>query len=146
MKLKTLLLLVAFCFATLYSNAQNDLNGYKYIIVPKKFNFQKTENKYQLSSLTKFLFNKEGFTTLLEGEATPNDLYENPCLGLKAEIQNKSSLFSTKVHIALLDCRSAEVFTSAEGKSKEKEFKKAFHQSIRGRLTFQQCNESFLVE
>ncbi len=84
-----------------------------------------------MSSLTKFLFNKEGFITLLEGEKIPKELYDNPCLGLKAEIQDKSNLFSTKVHIVLLDCRSAEVFTSAEGRSKEKDFKKGFQQSVR---------------
>ncbi len=131
MKLKIALLLVTFCFTTIYSNSQNDINGYKYIIVPKKFDFQKTENKYQLSSLTKFLFNKEGFIALLEGEKIPKELYNNPCLGLKAGVQNNSGLLSTKVKIALLDCRNTEIFTTVEGKSKEKDFKKAFHQSVR---------------
>jgi len=114
MKLK-ILLLVAFCFITIRPEAQNDLNGYKYILVPNKFDFQKKNNQYQLSSLTKFLFNKEGFNVLLEGEKIPQDLYNNPCLGLNVKMVNKSNMFSTKVIIALVNCRDQEVFMSARG-------------------------------
>ena len=43
------------------SFSQNELNPYKYIIVPKKFNSIKgEEDKYQLNSLTEFLFDKQG--------------------------------------------------------------------------------------
>jgi len=131
MKLKIVLLLVTFCFVSIFSEAQSDLNGYKYILVPNKFDFQKKENQYKLSSLTKFLFNKEGFVTLIEGEEVPQDLYDNPCLALKVKMISKSNLFSTKVFIGLVNCRDKEVFMSSEGKSKVKEFKKAYHQATR---------------
>ncbi len=131
MKLKIGLLLVVFGVTTIISNGQNDVNGYKYILVPRKFDFQKEENKHQLNSLTKFLFNKEGFIALFEDEKAPQDLYNNPCLALKAKVYNKSNMFTTKVNIGLIDCRNNEVFTSSEGKSKIKEFKKAYHQATR---------------
>ncbi len=132
MKLKIVLLLVACCFVAINLDAQTDLNGYKYVLVPKKFDFQKKENQYQLSALTKFLFNKEGFTALFEDEKVPQDLYNNPCLGLKLKMTNKSNMFSTKVYLTLLNCRNVEVHVSSEGKSKVKEFKKAYQQATRG--------------
>ena len=126
----TILMLV---FYVLIGNlyAQNNINGYKYIIVPKKFDFQKTADKYQLNSLTKFLFNKEGFTTLFEGDKMPQDLFDNPCLGLKANALNTSGMLSTKLTIELVDCRNTHVFTSLEGKSKIKDFKGAYHEALR---------------
>lgn len=45
---------------TLLGTAQESLNGYKYVVVPEKFDFLKSEDLYQINSLTKFLLNKEG--------------------------------------------------------------------------------------
>lgn len=53
---------------TLLGTAQESLNGYKYVVVPEKFDFLKSEDLYQINSLTKFLLNKEGFVAFLEGE------------------------------------------------------------------------------
>jgi len=125
------ILMLTFFLISLFSYSQNEINGYKYIIVPKKFDFQKGEDKYQLNSLTKFLFNKEGFMTLFESDKTPQDMYDNPCLGLKANVKDLSNMFSTKVIIELSDCRSAVVFTSIEGKSKVKDFKRGYQEAIR---------------
>ena len=44
--------------------AQTDLNQYKYVSVPDRFDFLKTSDQYQLSSLTQFLLTKQGFTVL----------------------------------------------------------------------------------
>jgi len=129
MKSKILLLVIYVFTVSLY--AQKNLNAYKYIIVPKKFDFQKSNDKYQLNSLTKFLFNKEGFTAVFEGDEMPKDLFDNPCLGLKANVENTSGMLTTKLIIALLDCRNANIFTSLEGKSKIKDFKKSYHEALR---------------
>ena len=45
--------------------AQTDLNQYKYVAVPDRFDFLKTSDQYQLSSLTQFLLTKKGFTVLV---------------------------------------------------------------------------------
>ena len=42
--------------------AQSNLNDYKYVLVPEKFDFLKSNDQYQLNSLTKFLLQKKGFT------------------------------------------------------------------------------------
>jgi len=111
--------------------SQNKINKYKYIIVDKQFDFVKQPDKYQTSSLTKFLFDKEGFITFIEGEKLPHDLLNNRCLALKATVKDASSMFTTKNQIQLRDCSDKVIFTSMEGKSKIKEYKKAYSEAIR---------------
>jgi len=126
---KLLILVLVIITNTTFS--QQSLNNYKYVIVPKKFDFLKSEDEYQLNSLTKFLFEKEGFTTLFEGDKLPKDLYNDSCIGLKTKVKNESGMFVTKLTIELFDCRNNTVFSSTEGRSKEKEFKKAHHDALR---------------
>lgn len=118
-------------FITTASFAQKSINNYKYIIVPSKFDFVKEKDKYQTSSLTKFLFNKYGFTAFLDDEELPADVANNRCLALTGTVKDESSMFTTKSIIELRDCGNKVVFTSKEGRSKEKEYKKAYHEAIR---------------
>ena len=111
--------------------AQNSINSYKYILVPKQFEFQNVEDQHQLNSLTNFLFNKAGYTVLYTDEQYPDDLAKNMCLALKAKINNNSSLFTTKMTIDLYDCKNTIVFSTKEGRSKVKEYKKAYQEAIR---------------
>lgn len=111
--------------------AQKSINSYKYIIVPIQYEFQKSEDQYQINSLTKFLFNKAGFTAVLSNETYPEELLKNNCLALKAVVNNNSSLFTTKATIDLIDCYNNKVFSTNERKTKEKEYRKAYHAVIR---------------
>lgn len=122
-------LFLIFSFSILF--AQKNINSYKYILVPKQFEFQKSTDQYQLNSLTKFLFEKSGFTVLFTDENFPADLAANSCLGLKAKVNNDSGLFSTKMNVELSDCFNQVVFSSKEGRSKEKDYKTAYHEAIR---------------
>ena len=106
--------------------AQSPLDGYKYIIVPKKFDFLEEENQYRINSQTKYLFDKNGYTTLLKGADYPEDLMKNPCLGAEAKVIDESNSFTTKVRIAVLNCLGQVVFTSEEGRSKEKTYPKTY--------------------
>jgi len=108
-----------------------DLDAYKYIIVPKQYDFQKGEDRFQLNSLTKFLFTKKGFTTLMEGERQPDDLRSNPCLGARANVLDNSGMLTTKFMIELINCQDKVVFTSVEGKSKIKDKKRGQHDALR---------------
>ena len=59
MKSKVLYILL---FAIVIGNAANaQLNSYKYIIVPKKFEAFKSVNEYQTSTLVKYFFEENGF-------------------------------------------------------------------------------------
>jgi len=129
--MRLVVLIVVFCLGSLTTYGQGSINGYKYINVPSKFDFLKSKDKYQLNSLTKFLFKKEGFIVVSESEKVAQELYNNPCLGLKANVSNHSNMFSTKVVLELVDCRDDIIFTSIEGKSKDKDFKKGFQEALR---------------
>tara|TARA_R110001592_G_scaffold61159_1_gene186311 strand:- start:2931 stop:3833 length:903 start_codon:yes stop_codon:yes gene_type:complete len=127
--LKTIIALLFVCIG--YSAyAQTNLNDYKYIIVPKKFDSFKETNEFQTSTLIKYLFTGKGFNVVYD-DALPNDLNSNRCLGLMTYLQDAGNLFTTKTSIVLKDCNNNIVFTSMEGTSKEKQFKAAYTESIR---------------
>lgn len=111
--------------------AQQNVNNYKYVIVPVRFDFAKKTDQYQTSSLTKFLFNKYGFTTFLSNEKLPDDLAKNRCKALTGRVKDLSGVFKTKVSIELTDCYNKVVFLSKEGKTKSKDYKKGYHEAIR---------------
>ena len=108
---------------------QAQLNGYKYIVVPKKFDGFKKENQFRTSTQIKHLFSSNGFTALYDDQIPP-DLAKNPCLGLRVLLLDKSSLLATKVTLGLRDCNGVTVYESAEGRSKSKEYESAFRQAI----------------
>ncbi|CEN32353.1 hypothetical protein [Capnocytophaga cynodegmi] len=118
-------LLIAF-FPFLAFGQNSDI----YVMLPNKFDFQKKDNDYQLNSLAKFLLEKENFKVFFENEA-PNNIIENPCNYLKANILNTSGMFFTRLQLVFTDCKGKQVFTSEVGKSREKEFKKAYHEALR---------------
>ena len=121
---KRILALFLFLIGFLPSVAQSPLDAFKYIIVPKKFDFLSQENQYRVNSMTKYLFEQNGFVTLIQGENYPDDLMKNPCLAATADILDESNLFTTKLYVQLFDCRDQEVFRSEMGKSNEKAWDK----------------------
>jgi hypothetical protein len=124
--------------------AQNSINNYKYVIVPTSYSFLNEEDKYQLNSLTKFLFNKYGYTALLSNEELPQDLNKNRCLALYADVVNDKGLFKTKLKIDLKDCGGIIVMSSKVGETREKEFAKAYNLALRDAFeTFQKINYSY---
>ncbi|WP_321975207.1 hypothetical protein [Aureibaculum sp. 2210JD6-5] len=107
------------------------LNEYKYVIIPSKYDFQKSEDQYQLNSLTKFLFEKEGFETVYANLELPAEISNNPCSALTAKVNNESNMFTTKLVIELVNCKNQKVLVTDEGKSKEKEYKKGYQEALR---------------
>lgn len=111
--------------------SQESLNDYKYIIVPTQYEFQKSTDSYKINSLTKFLFNKAGFIAILDIESIPNDLAKNRCLALTAKLNKGKGLFITKINMDLVNCSNTVIFSSKEATSREKDYKKAYHEVIR---------------
>lgn len=128
------LLILLFVLLGLQVNAQN-LNQYKYIVIPESYNFLGEIDQYRLNSLTKFLFEKNGFDTYMTTEEKPADLQNNPCMGLTPNITEDSGLFTTKIILELKDCYGNVVYATSEGKSKDKDYKKAYHESLRDAFT-----------
>ncbi|WP_417443654.1 hypothetical protein [Joostella sp.] len=123
------LLFLGLFLVTIAMSAQENVNNYKYIVVPKKFDFLKEKNQYRVNTYTKFLFEKAGFNAIYDDQK-PADLQANPCLGLKAEIVDDSNLFTTKLRVSLENCQGNIVYTSDEGKSKEKDYEEAYQDAI----------------
>ncbi|MCF6222527.1 MAG: hypothetical protein L3J34_02235 [Flavobacteriaceae bacterium] len=145
MKIKLISTVVLFLYVSI-AMAQT-LDAYKYIIIPEKYNFLKNDDEYRLNSLTKFLFTKNGYSTLLKDDDYPLDLRNNPCLALTAELINNSSMFTSKLVIELSDCYRKVIYTSAEGKSKEKEFKKSYQEALRNLfVSFEEMGYNFNEE
>jgi len=116
--------------------AQDSVNDYKYVIVPEGYVFLKENDRYQLNSLSKFLFNKYGFTAFIRGEKLPEDLKMNGCKGLRADVKKNSGLLKTKLSIDLIDCNGTVIFSSKEGVSREKDFKKSYHEALRNAFLY----------
>ncbi|MFL1011788.1 hypothetical protein [Flavisericum labens] len=130
MNTKFLTFLIAGLIATAVFS-QNSINNYKYIIVPRSYNFLKEANQYQLNALTQFLFNKHGFEAFMEGSDYPEDLIRNRCLALNSDLIKESGLFKTKLILTLKDCNGQAVFTSKIGESREKDYKSAYNLALR---------------
>lgn len=130
------LIFVLLLLIVLPLSAQTNINEYKYILIPKKFEFSKSEDQYQLNSILKFLFNKYGFEAYFVDEVLPEDLKNNRCSALKAQVsKDKSGLFTTKLEIILNDCNDVHVVTSTTGESKLKAYDRAYVQALRQAFT-----------
>lgn len=110
-------------------SAQGQLNEYKYIIVPKKFDAFRANNEHQTSTLLKYYFTQNGFNAVYD-DALPEELYKNRCLGLTADILDNPTMFVTRLHIVLKDCKNTEVIRSIEGRSKVKDYAGAYKEAI----------------
>jgi len=135
-KIALLLLLMSYTF----SFAQEK---YKYIIVPKKFEFFKEENKYNTSYITKSFFEKEGFQVFYDTDHFPDELAKNRCLALFADAVENNNMLNTKINIEIKDCYNKVVYTSDQGSTREKEYEKAYPiafrlalNSLKGQMNF----------
>jgi len=126
MKAPALLILVLFAVTV---HAQTNLNNYKYVIVPEKFSFSKSENQYGLNSLLRDQLEEKGFTAFMSNAQLPQDVAANKCSSLIADIVEKKGIFVTNLTLLLKDCQGNIVFKSKEGKSREKEFQAAYYEA-----------------
>jgi hypothetical protein len=132
MKSPALLILVLF---TVTVHAQTNINNYKYVIVPEKFSFSRSENQYGLNSLLRDLLEEKGFTALMSNGQLPPEVATNKCGSLMADVVEKKGIFVTNLSILLKDCQGNIVFKSKEGKSREKEFQAAYDEALRDAYT-----------
>lgn len=114
-----------------FPSVAQEVNSYRYVIVPKKFDFVNEADMYQVNSLTEFLFHKYGFDAYLEGEELPDAINKDQCKGLYADVADNSGLFVTRLKVILKDCRNNIIFSSEEGTSRSKEYKTAYHEALR---------------
>lgn len=125
---KTLLFFAVMISGFAFAQSVND---YKYVVVPEKFEWLKEANEYNLNTLTKMIFEKEGFQVFYPTQKMPDELALDRCKALYADVNEKGGLLSTTLTIVLKDCSGKTVFTSLEGRSKQKSFQKAYYEALR---------------
>ncbi len=125
---KYIILLVVLVSSLGFSQTISD---YKYAIVPSKFTFLKEKDQYRLNTLTKLLMEKYGFVTFFDTDILPIEVAENNCNKVFVEVQNNGNMFMTKLTVILKDCKNTILFTSVEGKSREKEYQTSYNQALR---------------
>lgn len=113
---------------TSYSFAQS-VNNYKAVIVPIKYSFLNQDNQYRLNTLTKFNLTKAGFIAFYSNETIPSE-YNDRCSLLKVDLKEDNSFLATKVFIVFTDCNDKEVFRSAAGRSKQKDFEPSYTEAL----------------
>jgi hypothetical protein len=127
--MKKALFLILFLATSL--GFSQSLNDYKYAIVPSKFEFLKEKDQFRLNTLTKLLMEKYGFITYYDSDVLPNEVVESNCNKVYVDVKSNGNLFVTKLTVVLKDCKNAVVYTSIEGRSREKELQVAYNQALR---------------
>ena len=122
-------ILIVLLFITSVVTAQS-INDYKYIVIPMKFQFQKSPNQYRLSTNAKYFLTNNGFTVYYNDAVFPLDLAKDKCKALYFDLQETSGYFMTKLTITLKDCQNNIIYASKVGKSKEKEFEKSHNEAL----------------
>ncbi len=126
---KLVLFILVFAFSNI-AIAQN-LNGYKYALVPSKFSYWKEKDKFKLNTLTKLFMQKYGFETYLDTETAPYDFLNFNCNKVYVDLIKNNGIFFTKLTIVLKDCNGNILFTSKEGSSKDKDYNVAYNEALR---------------
>ena len=122
-------LLIAF-FVINFSFAQS-INDYKYAIVPATFSFLKEKDQYRLNTLAKLYLEKQGFVTYFDTDVMPEDLINNNCTKVYLDLKSSGNFISTKLQFTIKDCKGTVLFTSEEGRSKEKDYYAAYTAAFR---------------
>ncbi len=122
-KLMLLLLLVVS-----YGFAQS-VNDYKAVIIPMNYDFLKTENQYRLQTITKMNLQKAGFQAFYATEAIPAEIIDR-CSLLYVDVKKENAFLVSKLFVVLKDCYGTEIFKSAIGKSREKEYEVAYVEAL----------------
>jgi len=122
------LLLLTFVLAFIpNTQAQKEPGEFEFVVVPDQYSFLFEKDQYQLNSLTKFLFNKHGFNAYFNTELPNIDR----CAGLYADVIRDNGMVWTKLTVELRDCKGNLIFKSIEGRSKLKEYQKAYSEALR---------------
>lgn len=117
-----LLLVVSYGFS-------QSVNDYKAVIIPMKYDFLKTENQYRLQTITKMNLQKAGFQAFYAAENIPAEITDR-CSLLYVDVKKENAFLVTKLFIILKDCYGTEVYKSAIGKSREKEFEVSYTEAL----------------
>ena len=122
-KLLFVLLFTSFCFA-------QNVNNFKAVIIPLKFDFIRTNNQYRLCTISKAHLTTAGFTAYYSNEILPKE-YSDRCELLYYDIVKENAFLATKMYIELKDCTGKLIYKSETGYSKEKDTEMAYSDALK---------------
>ena len=114
-----------------FKGVSQNLNSYKYALLPSKFKFQKEIDQHNINTIVRMILDKNQFETFRDDEKFSEDFAKENCNKVYVDLDVVNTMFITKVKIILKDCKNVVLFTSLEGKSKEKENSKAYLEALR---------------
>nr|WP_315149219.1 hypothetical protein [uncultured Flavobacterium sp.] len=123
---KNILLLLLLVANYSFSQSVNDYIG---VIIPLKYDFQKTDNQFRLQTITKMNLQKAGFKAFYATETIPSDITDR-CSLLYIDVEKDNAFLVTKLSISFKDCYGTVVYKSPIGKSREKEFEAAYGDAL----------------
>lgn len=115
-------------FVASYSFSQS-VNDYPAVIIPMKYDLQRSENEYRLQTITKFNLEKAGFTGFYTNEEIPAQ-FNNRCSLLYLNVIEEKAFLATKLYVIFKDCNGVEILRSKSGRSKEKEYAAAYKDAL----------------
>ncbi|GER60739.1 hypothetical protein ULMA_28470 [Patiriisocius marinus] len=118
---------ILFLLSLFSVTAQTNLSDYSFVVVPDNFEFTSEKDQFQLNSMTKQYLNSVGFNAFFQDELPR----VNNCDGLYADVISGGSFITTTMQVILKDCKGTVVFESQEGKSKRKDYRQAYQESLR---------------
>lgn len=121
--------LICFLAGTSLVQAQAELNAYKYLIVPTRYENFRQSNQYNTSTLTKYHLTQMGFPAVYDNNL-PKDLRVDPCLGLMLSMVEEGNMFRSRLKFVFTDCEGRAVYETREGESKSKDFQEIYKEAI----------------
>ncbi|TDD96273.1 hypothetical protein [Flavobacterium cellulosilyticum] len=128
----SLLFLICFIASNCFSQSIND---YKAVIIPVKYEFQKSENQYRLQTKTKSYLQTAGMTGFYAIETIPAE-FNDRCKLLYIDVVEDKAFLTTKVFLLFKDCNGKIIYQSPAGKSKEKQFDSAYTEALNEAFKF----------
>lgn len=116
-------------FLSFISLEAQEVKDYNYIIIPENFTgFE--NNKYQLKNRLNHFLKKKKYTIVSFNQLNwPEELKNDPCLGLTVDIKKVKSLTTNKIELEFLTC-SKQLVSSIEATSKIKDFEPGFQEAV----------------
>ena len=112
--------------------------------MPAQFDFLREKDEYRINNLTKMLFEKYGFKVFFDTDQLPDEITDSNCDKLYADVISSGNFIRTKSQVILKDCKKNTVYKSVVGTSKEKEYKVAYTQALRGAFSLLTLCSTFI--
>ncbi|AIN73407.1 hypothetical protein O8E88_001111 [Flavobacterium psychrophilum] len=122
--------ILVFALISSVTYSQSGLNDYEMAIIPSKFEFQKEDNQYRISSTIKAFLKQKGFEAYVSTDVLPEGFLDYNCNKIFVNVLEENTLFSTRIKIEFKNCKQLVLFTTDLGESREKELGKGYNQAL----------------